>query len=379
MFKLNIKDLNQLFDQLQAGGFDVFGPKVKQEAISLSKLDHFSELPVGYRDSQSAGSYRVVKTEEPTYFGYAVGPHSIKNILHPAKRKLFDAHREANGALHIHSVTPLETKLSLFGIRSCDLAALKILDKVFLESGHVDRHYQSLRQNLLTITASCNNPSSVCFCTSMGHGPKATAMDIHITEIWNPEHHYFIAESGSPKGLSLLKALDLPKASKRERQEAEDRLEQSISKINKTLDTKDLPPFLAKNVNHPHWEDVAERCLSCGNCTMVCPTCFCTSTFDKNDLEGDHSERWQQWDSCFTSDFSYIHGGTVRGSTKSRYRQWLTHKLSSWHEQFGTSGCVGCGRCIVWCPVGIDLTKEVQALRQVPAEKAHSLEEKEPS
>ena len=109
---------------------------------------------------------------------------------------------------------------------------------------------------------------------------------------------------------------------------------------------------------------MAERCLTCGNCTLVCPTCFCTNVEDVGDLTGDHAERWRVWDTCFSVDYSYIHGGSVRPSGRARYRQWLTHKLATWHDQFDSSGCVGCGRCITWCPVGIDITQEVAAIRE---------------
>jgi Fe-S-cluster-containing hydrogenase component 2 len=128
-----------------------------------------------------------------------------------------------------------------------------------------------------------------------------------------------------------------------------------------------VPAGLQAALEHPRWDDVARRCLTCGNCTMVCPTCFCTQVTDTTDLTGDHAERWRRWDSCFTLEYSHVHGGSVRTSTRSRYRQWLTHKLSTWHDQFGTTGCVGCGRCIAWCPVGIDLTEEVRALLAAPA------------
>jgi Fe-S-cluster-containing hydrogenase component 2 len=110
---------------------------------------------------------------------------------------------------------------------------------------------------------------------------------------------------------------------------------------------------------------VAERCLTCGNCTMVCPTCFCTTTEDLTDLADGSGQRSQRWASCFETDFSYLHGGSVRVSGESRYRQWITHKLSTWHDQFGSSGCVGCGRCIAWCPTGIDITAEVGRLAEL--------------
>ena len=121
--------------------------------------------------------------------------------------------------------------------------------------------------------------------------------------------------------------------------------------------------LLYDNLEHPRWSDTAGRCLSCGNCTMVCPTCFCSTVEDVTDVSGTQAERVRHWDSCFTSEHSYIHGGATRVTTKARYRQWLTHKLASWIDQFGTSGCVGCGRCITWCPVGIDITEEVRVIR----------------
>ncbi len=128
------------------------------------------------------------------------------------------------------------------------------------------------------------------------------------------------------------------------------------------IDTNGIKDLLYQNFEHPRWDNVAQRCLTCANCTMVCPTCFCTTVEDVSDVTGDHAERWRRWDSCFTQSFSYIHGGSVRTSAKARYRQWMTHKLASWIDQFGTSGCVGCGRCITWCPVGIDITEEVRAI-----------------
>jgi Fe-S-cluster-containing hydrogenase component 2 len=130
------------------------------------------------------------------------------------------------------------------------------------------------------------------------------------------------------------------------------------------MDTKGIKELLYRNYENPRWDDVAKRCLTCGNCTMVCPTCFCTAVEDVTDLPGEHAERWRKLDSCFTMDFSYIHGGPVRSSTRARYRQWMTHKLATWIDQFGTSGCVGCGRCITWCPVAIDITEETGAIRE---------------
>jgi ferredoxin len=133
--------------------------------------------------------------------------------------------------------------------------------------------------------------------------------------------------------------------------------------MGRSMPATGLRELMAGSYDAARWDDVASRCLTCGNCTLACPTCFCTAVEDVTDLSGDHADRWQHWASCFDLDFSYLHGGPVRASARSRYRQWLTHKLGTWHDQFGSSGCVGCGRCIVWCPVGIDITEEVTALQ----------------
>jgi ferredoxin len=133
------------------------------------------------------------------------------------------------------------------------------------------------------------------------------------------------------------------------------------------LDTTGIQELFYANYEHPRWDEVAARCLNCGNCTMVCPTCFCHTLEDSLDLTGTVGERRRRQDVCFTVDFSYLHGGSIRPSPRSRYRQWLTHKLATWIDQFGCSGCVGCGRCITWCPVGIDLTEEVRAIRETAA------------
>jgi ferredoxin len=141
-------------------------------------------------------------------------------------------------------------------------------------------------------------------------------------------------------------------------------VEHAAMHMGRHLETDGLPELLKDQLEHPQWDDIAKRCLACANCTMVCPTCFCSTVEDITDLTGEHAERWRRWDSCFSTDFTKIAGGNIRMSTKTRYRQWMTHKLSNWLDQFGTFGCVGCGRCITWCPAGIDITAEAAVMRE---------------
>lgn len=356
-------DLRTLFYLVKSECEDLYGPSLKDGAITLSRLAEYDQLPVGLRDSQTPGHYIVRQTEERSHFNYAVGPHSIKKVLHPSNRQLWSSSKSSSGEIFFSEPARNSGLIGFWGLRSCDVEAIKILDGVFLESGVKEPHYQSLRENLFILTATCSEPSKACFCTSMGHGPRAAMYDINLTEVHNADEHFFVANAGTSLGAKVLGLLNAKRCEENELIKSEAVYQAACKKITKTMDTDNLPKLLAQNMDHPQWEVVADQCLSCGNCTMVCPTCFCTTTYDVNDLEGEHSERWLRWDSCFTADFSYIHGGNIRSSTKSRYRQWLTHKLSTWYEQFGSSGCVGCGRCVAWCPVAIDLTQEVEALR----------------
>jgi ferredoxin len=198
----------------------------------------------------------------------------------------------------------------------------------------------------------------------MGTGPEIGAeaeADLTLTELI-PEGEGYLVRADSPRGAELLASLETEPAGEEDRKAAHRILAGARERIRRTMDATEASRTLGEIPEHPRWDEVAGRCLACSNCTMVCPTCFCTDVSDRVSLDGDRATRVREWDSCFTSSFSYIHGGTIRDSTRARYRQWLTHKLSTWWPQFGTSGCVGCGRCITWCPPGIDLTEEVRHL-----------------
>jgi formate hydrogenlyase subunit 6/NADH:ubiquinone oxidoreductase subunit I len=252
-------------------------------------------------------------------------------------------------------------------VRSCELHAIAIQDKVFLEGTYVDPVYKARRENVLIIAVNCGQAGNTCFCVSMNTGPAVNAgFDLALTEVINNKQHYFVVEAGSEKGTDLLKKLPIKPAKPQENSAAKKTVDRAAEQMGRTLNTQGIRQLLQDNPDHPRWDDVAKRCLSCANCTMACPTCFCSTVEDVTDLSGDHAERWRSWDSCFNLDFTYMNGGHARHSFKSRFRQWMTHKLSTWHDQFDTSGCVGCGRCITWCPEGIDITEEAAAIRENP-------------
>jgi sulfhydrogenase subunit beta (sulfur reductase) len=369
------EDFPRLFEALHARDYRVVGPTVREGAIVYDDLASPDDLPIGCTDEQEAGTYRLKRRTDAALFGYAVGPHSWKKLLFPPRLRLWQARRDGQG----FEVEPEEheaPKYALLGVRACELHAMAIQDAVFMHGQYVDPTYAARRAGLCIVAVNCGQAGGTCFCTSMNTGPQATAgFDLALTEVLDAERHYFVVEVGTPLGAEILAELPHTEAGDDERVAAERIVAETAAHMGRTLETTGIHDLLTGNAEHPRWDDVAKRCLTCTNCTLVCPTCFCTSVEDVTDLTGERAERWRRWDSCFTMDFSYIAGGSVRASAKSRYRQWMTHKLATWIDQFGTSGCVGCGRCITWCPVGIDITEEVRAIRDTSAPTAPTAKE----
>ena len=308
--------------------------------------------------------YKLKENAFPSFFQFNTSPHSWKNILFPAKHVEWSARKTESGFEFRETDEP-EKKFAFLGVRACDLHAINIQDKVFMQGKAVDRHYQSLRDSALVIVVQCTRSGNTCFCASMNTGPKARdAYDLALTEVVENGDHFFLLELGSARGQEIASRLNLRIAEQNEIAHAEKYVSEAAVQQKRRVNTAGIKELLYSKFDDAHWQDIANRCLSCGNCTLVCPTCFCSSSEDVTDLLNNETKRVRSWDSCFQKDHSYIHGGAVRTSTKSRYRQWMTHKLASWIDQFGEPGCVGCGRCITWCPVGIDITEEAAAFEK---------------
>jgi sulfhydrogenase subunit beta (sulfur reductase) len=358
---LDPAQLEDLIVALSERGYRVIGPTVRDGCIVYDELEGARDLPWGYTDEQDGGRYRLHRRDDGAAFGYAVGPHSWKQFLHPPALRLWRARREG-AELHIEPEPQEPPRYAFLGVRSCELHAIAIQDQVFGDGPYVDPAYRARRAGVFVAALNCAVAGGTCFCASMGTGPQVTLpFDLALTELLDAEHHLLLVESGSDAGAEILDALPHRQATPQEAEAARAVVAGTASRMGRHM-VSGVHELLQRNLEHPRWDDVARRCLTCGNCTLVCPTCFCTTVEDTSDVAGRVAERVRRWDSCFTLDFSYIHGGSVRASTRSRYRQWMTHKLSTWHEQFGTSGCVGCGRCITWCPVGIDITEEARAM-----------------
>ncbi len=358
--------IDGIISLLKSEGFITVGPTLRDKTIIYDEIENTSELPIGWTDEQEAGHYRIKRRNDEALFGYNVGPHSWKKYLFPPKLELFEANKNGK-SFEIKTILTDTTKYAFIGVRSCELHAIQIQDKVFNNWQYKDPNYVSLRDRTFIIAVNCTQAGKTCFCSSMDTGPRAKkGFDLSITEVINPNEHYFVVESGSDKGEDILSKVETNFATEEQIFKADAEIDSASRNMGRALITDGVKDLLMNNMEHPQWNDVATRCLTCANCTMVCPTCFCNNVEDVNDISGNHTERWRKWDSCFSLDFSKVAGGNFRTSPKARYRQWMTHKLASWIDQFGTSGCVGCGRCITWCPVGIDITKEVKAIQDNP-------------
>jgi formate hydrogenlyase subunit 6/NADH:ubiquinone oxidoreductase subunit I len=355
-----------LFGTLRRAGYRVVGPTVRDAAVVLDELSSPADLPVGVGDVQDGGTYRLRQRGDNAAFGFATGPQSWRRFLSPPRELLWRAGRSGEGFTIEDPAGAASEGLERYafvGVRACDLRAIEIQDRVFERGAVPDPRYASRRLDALIIAVNCTEPGGTCFCASVGTGPRAgSGFDLALTEVLESDHR-FLVEIGSDAGAEMMASVPQRPATSDEVDEAAGLLDGAVGRIGRTMESEGLRDLLAATLEHPRWDTVAERCLACGNCTLVCPTCFCSTVEDTTELSGEHAERWRRWDSCFTGEFSFLHGGSVRPSIRSRYRQWLTHKLGTWHDQFGTSGCVGCGRCITWCPVGIDLTEEIAALR----------------
>ena len=354
--------LCDLFDALHAQGWRLVGPRVRDGAIVYDEIRVPADLPAGWTDEQSAGRYRLRERGDNALFGYAVGPHSWKKYLFPPTERLWTASRRKDG-FDVGDAAPVIVPTAFIGVRACELAAIAVQDRVFLGGTYIDAQYKARREKTFLVAVNCGQAGGTCFCVSMNTGPKArSGFDIALTEILDGKHRFF-ATAACERGTAILDQIGALAAQATDEAASRAAVQRAADQMGRSMETAGLPELLQRHLEHPRWDEVAARCLACANCTMVCPTCFCSTAEDAGDLPLDNAERWRKWDSCFTGEFSYIHGGSVRLTIRSRYRQWITHKLSTWHEQFGTSGCVGCGRCITWCPPGIDITEEVRAIR----------------
>jgi ferredoxin len=349
--------MQQLLDGLHQLGYTCLGPVADEHAISLKPVRSASQLACGLEAEQSPGHYRLIRASHVRNFSWANLPQALKPLTFAPREQLWHCRRDATGTLSFEAVTPQAEAIAVIGVRGCDLAALQLQKQHFLNTPNPDPWFQQRLDKLFIVAVHCSHPASTCFCAASGDGPAATdGFDLALHELEDG----FIVESGSARGETLARRLPLVSVSATQHQTAQQQLHWAAQQ-QRTLPNA-AAQTLMQNLEHPRWRVIGERCLACGNCTAVCPSCFCHQQHEQVDVSDQTSVHTREWSSCFNHAHGYLAGYQMRPTTASRYRQWLTHKFSSWHDQYGRSGCVGCGRCIAWCPVGIDVTAELHKL-----------------
>lgn len=339
---------------------EVIGPVAVDGVIRMHPIHSADDLPIGVTDQQETASYRLIRTGSALRFSYGLGPDSLKAIVHPPSSPVWTMRRHDGSLIVDPSLHPTTTR-AVIGARHCDLRALAVLERTQIGGRHADPAFAAHRRGLFLIAVDCTHPSPTCFCDTVADGrPTEVGYDLALTELEVDHRVIYLVRAGSQQGLAIIEAMQLPAAPSELIEQGAHQVAMIAAQFVREL--PDRAADIVRQPEHPHWNDVAERCLTCGNCTAVCPTCFCTDMHDVVGLDGATATRTRVWDTCFSMEYSHLGEGPHRSSPASRYRQWLTHKFGTWHDQFGESGCVGCGRCITWCPVGIDLTAELESL-----------------
>ena len=353
--------LQSVLDCLQQQGYECHGPVVEHHAIKYQKVTHVKQFPDGVLLKQEPGKYRLNASQSGLKFSWSNGAQGIKPFVFKPRQAIWSAQKKQGELMHFSAPQEEKALIAVLGMRACDLAALDLLDRHFLQGEFTDPLYARYREQLFIVAANCTHPADTCFCASTGDGPAVgSGYDLLLTEISDG----YILQPGSTKGEAVYRQLPLITASKRQLRETTLLMQETGNKQTHHVPPKNMQKILENSRQSEHWQEIAARCLSCGNCTMVCPTCFCHCHEQESSLDGGVAVQYRSWDSCFSNDHSYIHGTVIREQTAHRYRQWLSHKFGTWHEQYGRSGCVGCGRCITWCPVGIDVTQELNWFQQ---------------
>jgi len=348
--------ITTLLHNLREGGYIVVGPSLSEGVVRLREITEPGDLASGVLDSQAPGKY-TVSTGSPFVFSSVNGPDSPKRYLHPAVAEVLRIVEGAQG-IEVIPIPRSKKRYAFIGIRPCDLRGVEVMDATMMVPGFEDPVYSSLREDCLFIVVNCTRAGKNCFCASMGTGPKSeSGYDLAITEL--PEKLLFDVPDGNR---ALLRGIKLDPASENDLRAAEQMIHRAREEMGLRFDREGASKQILSERNSAVWERTAERCLACGNCTMVCPTCFCNTIEERNDVTDGSVSRVRVWDSCLSKDFTYSAGGNPRQRRSARYRQFVTHKFGYWPEQFGHFGCVGCGRCITWCPVGIDITETVNAV-----------------
>ena len=257
-------------------------------------------------------------------------------------------------------VEEADRKHVIFGAHPCDIHGLKILDVVF-GGRYMDGYYFARRNNAIIIGIDCI-PDDLCFCRSTGTDFVDTGFDLFLSDIDDS----YLVRVGTSLGDDIIKAGDslFLEVEKKDREEYKRKSIQRRESFETEIQLQDLPEIMDLEYESQIWQEVGEKCLSCGTCSMVCPTCYCYAVFDELNLDVSSGQRKRRWDSCLFKDYALVAGGhNFRAQRSSRVKNRYFHKQRGFVSQYGRPSCVGCGRCKAYCPAGVDIVEVIGKLK----------------
>ncbi|MDD5475452.1 MAG: 4Fe-4S dicluster domain-containing protein [Syntrophales bacterium] len=285
-----------------------------------------------------------------------------KNFFFPQQETLMRYLKKERGS-ELLGVPGVTAEAVLFGVRPCDARSFVLLDNIFDDPQYRDPYYVDRREKTTIISIACTRPPyTACFCTSVGGHPLSSeGVDVSLIDLGDN----WLAEFVTEKGEKLMKKLgDLPKGDEQWASKKEALAEKAAGAITTKIPGKDIKPWLDENFDHPFWDTIHASCLACGTCTYLCPTCHCFDITDE--IKKSDGRRVRSWDSCMYWLFTHeTSGHNPRTSQKQRWRQRFMHKFKYFVDNFDAIACVGCGRCVMYCPVNIDIRKIAQDISKL--------------
>ncbi len=330
---------------------------IKKDALA-GIINKLSEQMLVYAPVKDEGNvlFKALEKGMEPLVNYSNTRNAPKNFFFPKTETMMRYMRTERG-VELSGEEEGAQEAVLFGVRPCDARSFILLDKVFDQEKYKDSYYIDKREKTTIISLACIHPPySTCFCTSVGGHPMSEeGSDVLLTDMGDN----YLAEFITPKGEKLLEKIgDLPAADDSADEKKKELSESAEKEIKSHIPGKEIKPWLDNNFEHPFWDTIHQSCLACGTCTYLCPTCHCFDISDE--VKGSDGKRIRTWDSCmywlFTQETS---GHNPRTSQKQRWRQRLMHKFKYFVDNFDEIACVGCGRCVRYCPVNIDIRKIV--------------------
>ncbi|MGE5416213.1 MAG: 4Fe-4S dicluster domain-containing protein [Acidobacteriota bacterium] len=323
-----------------------------EEALNILSKDAEVYAPI-WR-GQMSGYYKWIDDADDQLVMEAVNTYlSPKNIVIPQTEKMYSFNAPGNEAT-VTEVADQSAERILFGVKPCDIKAIDALDMVFLTKGFVDDFYKIKRDKTTIISRVCYQPGAACFCESMGVDRMNPNADVFIHDIGNQNYAW---EAKTPKGEAVTaKIAGLF--------EEKDAAMPKFLEMKRTVNVEGLAEKLKASFEHEAWESLSSRCMTCGVCSNVCPSCYC---FDiQVRVWGDEGYRFRCWDSCMYREYSQMAGGhNPRDAKKERFRNRFLHKLEFFNERYGTALCTGCGRCVAMCPNMVNIVEVIKAFEGV--------------